>query len=733
MSSKFLYSGSSTDLTSLQNGTFDLDAASAKFSDLTPNQPVKTDINKKLISSNLDIIDINGLPEALNNPIFNEGINTLSVSGLENESKIEMSGNTIDLIADNVLVNGVPIGGSSTIESILILDGITTIVPFTNFDVPYTTDPTTLTAPSGINISGGCRITIVAPITLTRIGIPAVHWTSNSDSSPMAFNIYQVVGFSEILYYSSTIARTTLYNGYYVNNLVVPFVLPTAQYVISVAIRANQPFNDQSIAPTIFQHPITFVNAFISSEPNGAINNGTQVGGRFTFAGYIWFETVIPAVFSTPILQNTGHPSLLVKTPFDMNNNAITNCPTLTTLINKTTNIGTTLSTTFTNMTGALNVGPTITTPEYPLTSSYPPLFIAAGTLSRGFRFTAVVPLTLIRIGHAVGAWPNGAVLTSTVNIYLDGNVVALHSFILPRTTVFNGYYVLNITPIVLPIGTYYFSVGLSSGQSLYNTSIIVPPFEFDSTFLTGVRALSAPTGGGAYPTVLDENNYMSAGFLWFNANQNIIMTPRLETNMIQSTGANIIVKNTIDVSSKNIINCATFNGLSPIGGVWLGITDGLIRTNSAAEQDILSGITAVGSLTIPANGFTISAYHMNLSGTFASNNGDILTIRLKAGAVILGSIPLILLGSVGEHFELEGDFAIRTLGGAGVASISVNFDFTYSDGATDAFKGDRIVSVNSTTFNTTISNTLSITAQFNNARTTNSIQVIQGVLTKIY
>ena len=327
MSSKFLYSGSSTDLTSLQNGTFDLDAASAKFSDLTPNQPVKTDINKKLISSNLDIIDINGLPEALNNPIFNEGINTLSVSGLENESKIEMSGNTIDLIADNVLVNGVPIGGSSTIESILILDGITTIVPFTNFDVPYTTDPTII-KPAGGNCSGGCRITIVAPITLTRIGIPAVHWTSNSDSSPMAFNIYQVVGFSEVLYYSSTIARTTLYNGYYVNNLVVPFVLPTAQYVISVAIRANQPYNDQSIAPTIFQHPITFVNAFISSEPNGAINNGTQVGGRFTFAGYIWFETVIPAVFSTPILQNTGQASLLVKTPFDMNNNAITNCPT---------------------------------------------------------------------------------------------------------------------------------------------------------------------------------------------------------------------------------------------------------------------------------------------------------------------------------------------------------------------------------------------------------------------
>ncbi len=137
--------------------------------------------------------------------------------------------------------------------------------------------------------------------------------------------------------------------------------------------------------------------------------------------------------------------------------------------------------------------------------------------------------------------------------------------------------------------------------------------------------------------------------------------------------------------------------------------------------------------MIIPANGFTISAYHMNLSGNFNSESGDILTIRLKSGSVILGSIPLILTSAVAEHFELEADFAIRTLGGAGVASLSTNFDFTYSDGGTTTFRGDRIVSINSTTFNTTVSNTLSITVQFDNASSANSIQVIQGILTKVY
>jgi hypothetical protein len=172
---------------------------------------------------------------------------------------------------------------------------------------------------------------------------------------------------------------------------------------------------------------------------------------------------------------------------------------------------------------------------------------------------------------------------------------------------------------------------------------------------------------------------------------------------------------------------------LTAIGGVWLGITDGLIRTNSAVEQDLLAGVSGVGSLTVPANGFNVSCYHLNLAGNFSSTNGDTLTIRLKSGSIILGSIPLILSQCAGEHFELECDFVIRAVGTAGIASISTNFDFTYSDGATDQFKGDRIVSVNNTTFNTTISNTLGVTVQFNVARTQNSIQLIQGVLTKIY
>ena len=67
MSSKFLYSAPVSDLTTLSDGTFALDIASAKISELTPNLPIKTDVNGKLVSSLIQPSDING--GILSNPL----------------------------------------------------------------------------------------------------------------------------------------------------------------------------------------------------------------------------------------------------------------------------------------------------------------------------------------------------------------------------------------------------------------------------------------------------------------------------------------------------------------------------------------------------------------------------------------------------------------------------------------------------------------------------------------
>jgi hypothetical protein len=59
MSSKFLYSTPTADLASLQDGTFKLNVASATIDELTPNLPVKSDANGKLVSGLIQGSDVN--------------------------------------------------------------------------------------------------------------------------------------------------------------------------------------------------------------------------------------------------------------------------------------------------------------------------------------------------------------------------------------------------------------------------------------------------------------------------------------------------------------------------------------------------------------------------------------------------------------------------------------------------------------------------------------------------
>ena len=154
--------------------------------------------------------------------------------------------------------------------------------------------------------------------------------------------------------------------------------------------------------------------------------------------------------------------------------------------------------------------------------------------------------------------------------------------------------------------------------------------------------------------------------------------------------------------------------------------------TATVSQTSLLLNATFDGSLAVPANTFQIASYHLNLSGQFSSANGDTLTIRIKTNATVLSTFLVNLTGTTGEFYELEGDFSVRKLGTAGVAEISGNFDFSYSD--TVVFlRGSRECVVNTTTFDTTIDNVLDATAQFSTSNASNSIQTLQAILTRIY
>jgi hypothetical protein len=78
-----------------------------------------------------------------------------------------------------------------------------------------------------------------------------------------------------------------------------------------------------------------------------------------------------------------------------------------------------------------------------------------------------------------------------------------------------------------------------------------------------------------------------------------------------------------------------------------------------------------------------------------------------------------------GQHFEIEIDYVIMATGGAGVASIATNWDFTYSDSGAGQFRGDRYCYIDGATFSTTIANTLGLTAEFSSNSANNSIRTL--------
>lgn len=155
--------------------------------------------------------------------------------------------------------------------------------------------------------------------------------------------------------------------------------------------------------------------------------------------------------------------------------------------------------------------------------------------------------------------------------------------------------------------------------------------------------------------------------------------------------------------------------------------------TNTTTETSLLDG--GVGTLSVPANGFSVGdGYRLSMTGHISAKNNDTLQIRIKTGAVTLADTGLITMPTcTDKHWNLDVDFTIRAIGAAGVASIASGGKFFYTKNASNAFEGANFSIVNSSTFNTTVNNTLSITAQWGAADVLNSIYSEIAVLNKTY
>lgn len=157
------------------------------------------------------------------------------------------------------------------------------------------------------------------------------------------------------------------------------------------------------------------------------------------------------------------------------------------------------------------------------------------------------------------------------------------------------------------------------------------------------------------------------------------------------------------------------------------------IIRNTTTEASLIGA--GVGSLTVPANSFKVGDSFMgSMAGYINSLSSAELRIKVKSGSVILGDTGFIKLDQcISQPWDLQLRFTVRTLGPAGSASIASFCQFTYSASAPTIFTGGNFITVNTATFNTTINNTLTITAQWDSASLSNNIYSETFILSKIY
>jgi hypothetical protein len=168
--------------------------------------------------------------------------------------------------------------------------------------------------------------------------------------------------------------------------------------------------------------------------------------------------------------------------------------------------------------------------------------------------------------------------------------------------------------------------------------------------------------------------------------------------------------------------------------GLFAQTADSTPVTNTAVETTIIG--PGVGTLTVPANAFSIGdSFTCALDGILSCTSSSTVHIRIKTGAgVLLADTGIIdLAAATNKNWIINLYFTIRTLGVATTASVSSGGLFSYIRNGGTQFEGYVLSTVNSTTFDTTVSNTLVITAQWDTATINDSITSRNFTLTKVY
>jgi hypothetical protein len=172
---------------------------------------------------------------------------------------------------------------------------------------------------------------------------------------------------------------------------------------------------------------------------------------------------------------------------------------------------------------------------------------------------------------------------------------------------------------------------------------------------------------------------------------------------------------------------------LPVVYGLYAQTANSTAVTGTITESTLIG--SGVGSLSIPANGFTVGdSFGATFGGILSTGNNQTFRIRVKAGStVLLDSGVQNITNITNNVWSLEISFTIRALGAAGVASIVSLGTFHYLKTVNGTFEGFSFNTLNNTTFDTTVSNTLNVTIEWGSTSGLNNIYSDIFVLNKTY
>lgn len=207
---------------------------------------------------------------------------------------------------------------------------------------------------------------------------------------------------------------------------------------------------------------------------------------------------------------------------------------------------------------------------------------------------------------------------------------------------------------------------------------------------------------------------------------ENTALTQR---NVLKFTGTGVTAADSGGETVVTIPGAAATTNI----GLFAQTANSTAITGTNVETTLING--GVGTLTVPANGFNIGdSFRAVVAGVLSAANNQTIRIKVKTGSVILLDSGLQPITNItNDVFSLNIDFTIRALGAAGVASIVSLGTFHYVKTSNSSIQGFAFNTVNNTTFDTTISNTLNITVQWGSNNAGNSIYSDIFMLSKTY